>query len=69
MIKQDAVPLTFSRKMPNFMLSSIFATAANSEPLTADRGLKFPVDFENVIRNVPIRVDCNNNVKNVHIQQ
>ena len=51
------------------MLNTIFATAANSEPLTADRGLKFPVDFENVIRNVPVSVDCNKNVKNVHIQQ
>ena len=35
------------------MLKPTFVTTANGEPLTADRGLKFAVDFENAKLNVP----------------
>ena len=36
------------------MLKPTFVTTANGEPLTANRGLKFAVDCENVKLNVPI---------------
>lgn len=52
-IQYGAVLVTFSRQMPNLMLKSSFATTAKAEPLTADRGLKFAVDFENAKLNVP----------------
>ena len=52
-IQYGAVLVTFSRQMPNLMFKSILATTANGEPLTADRGLKFAVDFENAKLNVP----------------
>ena len=39
--------------MPDLMLKSIFVPTANGKPLTANRGLKFAVDFENAKLNVP----------------
>ena len=43
----------FSRQIPNLMLKPTFVTTANSEPLTANGGLKFAVDCEKAKLNVP----------------
>lgn len=39
--------------MLNVMLKYIFVPTANSKPPTANRGLKFAVDLENAMLNVP----------------